>query len=418
MPYRPQPHWAVVDEERWWLIDWRNLFRRGVPEAPFEWDVTGQMRGFHVIFHLHIQASGQLAFWSDNNCVIRLDGRVIHPERGASELPRHVIDVRAGDLLEIAQWNRGGEWRWGARWDVPVSDLEPWDVLLPYRDVVLQRLELPEGPPLKMFTNGASPTRVIIGLYSLILNGYVPSEVLLFGEHQWSQEARDLFAAALPFARVVPTDEVCDRLEALGGQALVDLARSYWWVMKASILTLCPPEEYCHMDDDVIVLDRVDDALDAFRGHDLVFAPDTDWAGPYLEAWGVVLGAPPVIPTGAFNAGFFWVRNNHDPGQVTRYMLNGPHPDRVREWIWEQGLLAVLFANKAHFQLTTQRYLYPMWDGMPGGYLEYDYARNPCGFAAIHFNGWWLKPSDQVMLQVAPDILGRICPEPALSPNV
>jgi hypothetical protein len=223
-----------------------------------------------------------------------------------------------------------------------------------------------------------------------------------------------LFAKALPFARVVPTDEVLDRVEALGGQARVDLAQSYWWVMKAVILTHCPPQEFCHMDDDIIVLDRMDDVLDAFRGHDLVFAPDADWAGSYRDAWGAVIGGPPAIRTGTFNAGLFWMRSSYEPQQVAKYMLNGPHPRDVREWIWEQGLIAVLFASNSTLELSTQRYFWPLWDGMPGGYLEYDYAQNPCGFTIIHFAGWWIKPSNQVMLQVAPEILGRICPEPAL----
>jgi hypothetical protein len=420
MPYRPQVHWEEIDEERWWLLDWHDQFCRSLPQGPFEpkWRVAGQMRGFHIVFHLRIQANGELAIRTDDDCIIRRDGQVIYSESDSHELHRHVIDVRAGDLLEIAQWNRDGEWRWGARWNVPAPGLELSDIVGRYRDTILQRLDRPEGPPLKMFVNGASATRAAIALYSFILNGYVPSEVVLFGEHQWNREARAFFAEAFPFARVVPTDEVYARIKALGGQELVDLARSYWWVMKACIMLLCPPEESCYMDDDIIVLDRMDDALEAFRGHDLVFSPDADWSGTYLDAWGSVIGAPPVIRSGSLCAGFCWLRNTHDPGQVARYMLAGPHPKDVANWVWEPGLIAVLFAGDPVFQLPTQRYFYPLWDGMPGGYLEYDYAQNPCGFATIHFGGWWLKPSDQVMLQLAPDILGRMCPEPASLSNV
>ena len=59
----------------------------------------------------------------------------------------------------------------------------------------------PDGPALKLYGNGAAPARTIVALYSLILRGYRPSEVLLFGEHQWGGEARELFAAAFERSR-------------------------------------------------------------------------------------------------------------------------------------------------------------------------------------------------------------------------
>jgi hypothetical protein len=82
--------------------------------------------------------------------------------------------------------------------------------------------------------------------------------------------------------------------------------------------------------------------------------------------------------------------------------------------VWEQGLIAVLFADVPTRQLPTARYFYPVWDGMPGGFLEYDYARNPCGFASVHFGGVRPKPGDRAALALATDVLGRICP-PAVS---
>ena len=67
----------------------------------------------------------------------------------------------------------------------------------------------------------------------------------------------------------------------------------------------------------------------------------------------------------------------------------------------------MLFAHNPTRPLPTQRYFYPVFDGMPGGFLDYDYARNPCGFASVHFGGVSPKPADQAMLALAPDVLYR-----------
>ena len=71
-------------------------------------------------------------------------------------------------------------------------------------------------------------------------------------------------------------------------------------------------------------------------------------------------------------------------------------------------MIALLFAKSRVIELPTQRYFYPLFDGMPGGFLEYDYRENPCGFASIHFGGMNdHKPDDRAMLYLAPAILGR-----------
>jgi hypothetical protein len=414
MPFRPQPRWTIVDDELCWTIDWRDQFRGGVP-GKAGWEYCGEMRGFHLVFELRVHGNGTLAIWADDGCVIRRDGQVLHEDPLAHGLTRHTIDVEAGDLLEVAQWQEQGDWLWGACRSQPEASAEPLDILLPYRDAVLRRLSRPEGPPLKVFTGGEAPARAVVAVYSLILNGYVPTEVILFGEHQWSEATRSLFTAALPFARVVPTPAVHDRLFALGGWPIVELAQDHWSVMKACVSLLWPPTAFCAMDDDVLVLDRVDDARRAFRKHDLVFAADADFGSDYLEAWGLVLDRSEALPTGTFNAGLYWLRNHHDPRAIVAALV------RLREiqpethpQVWEQGLIAVLFADVPARQLPTARYFYPVWDGMPGGFLEYDYARNPCGFASVHFGGVHPKPGDRAALALATDVLGRICP-PAVS---
>ena len=58
--------------------------------------------------------------------------------------------------------------------------------------------------------------------------------------------------------------------------------------------------------------------------------------------------------------------------------------------------------------LPRQRYPYIHTDGLPGGMLGYDYAANPCRFAAVHFaGGTFGRPTDLVSLALAPAILRR-----------
>lgn len=404
MPYRPQPQWQMIDGELCWTIDWREFFKSWL--KPWDYRDGGEMRGFHIVFHLRLRAGGRLVFWDDDGCVIRRDGEVVHRDPSAHMLTRSEITVREGDLIEVAQWQLVGGWLWGARLAQPGEAQARWpmDVVLEHLDAVRARLAHPGGPPLKIFCDGRNPARTVVAVYSMILNGYAPSGVWLFGEHQWDTNARHAFARALPFATVVPTADVIRRLDGLGGPRLTDLARRYWFVMKTFVSLLCPPEEFCLMDDDVVILDDVADALAAFQRNDLVFAPDTDHGRTYLATWGWMHGDRGPLRTGTFNAGLYWLRASHDPRKIAVQAL------RVRPgaaFVWEQGFIANLYAHGSAQALPTQRYFYPLFDGMPGGPLGYDYGGNPCGFASVHFGGLAEKPSDVAMRDLAPDILGR-----------
>ena len=409
MPFRPHPRWTIVDDELCSMINWRDFFRNGMPEWP---GPSGKMRGFHVVFRIRIKRNGTFVFWDDDGSWIRHNGMIVHCDPFAHVLERSELQVRAGDELEVAQWQQGGSWLWGAYLEPETPPLSPTSVLLPYLAAVRQRLRQPDGPPLKLYTNGASPARVVVALYSLVLNGYSPSEVILYGEEQWSDAARRIFADTLPFARVVRSHDVRGRLRSVGGPRLVALAERHWFVMKTCVALLCPPNNFCLMDDDVFILDRVDDALKAFRRHDLVFQPDLDHSQEYLNTWSWIHDGqrvPTSLTNGTFNAGLYWMRNRFNPGSVAMSMLWRP-PDESeiewRPWRWEQGLIAVLFAHSRTFQLPSQRYFYPLFEGMPGGFLEYDYAQNPSRFASIHFGGAAVKPVDLAILRLVPFILG------------
>jgi hypothetical protein len=405
MPARPEPSWEMIDGEFCWTIDWRRLFKGGL--RPYEPHLGGEMRGYHVVFNLRINGTGRLLFWDDDGSIIRRNGEIVHCDRSAHALKSSAIDVTAGDSLEVAQWQLDNDWLWGARL-IPLDDGHEAGLgsLLAYLDLVRQRLRQPNGPPLKLYTDGQTPMRTVVSIYSMILNGYVPSELLLFGDYQWSVQRRELFALLLPFARVVPGAHVFDRIRYLGGAQLEEMARQFWWVMKTLIALLYPPGEFCLMDDDVFVLDDLDDALRAFERHDLVFAPDMDHSSVYLAHWGEVKELSAPWRTGKFNAGLYWMRSSRDPRALAIQALR-LRPEDLSSFIWEQGLIASVYALKNVFQLPSQRYFFALFDGLPGGKLGYDYALNPCEFAMIHFGGLFNKPTDAETLLLAADVLGR-----------
>lgn len=406
MPSPPEPRWRLIEGEPCWAFDWRELFRTGL--GLWDAEQSGEMRGFHVVFRIRVRRGGTLLFWDDDGCVIRRAGVVVHRDPTAHGPARHEIEVAPGDVLEVAQWQHTGWWLWGARaagGDGAVAS--PHAALSPYLDAVRRRLRDPEGPPLKMYTNGAHPARAIVCIYSLILNGYAPSKVLLYGDYQWSPRARELFAALLPFAEVVPAESVRARLLSAGGQRLVQSAMNYWYVMKTFVALLLPPAEFCLMDDDLFVLEEMGDALDAFRERDLVYTPDTDHTDGYLRTWGFINGRKRgPLPTANFNAGLYLMRHDLDARAVAAQTLR-VRPNSVPPHYWEQGYIAALFAGKRTLSLPTQRYFFPLFDGLPGGTLGYDYALNPCGFASVHFGGLSEKPTDAVTLHLLPQLLGR-----------
>jgi hypothetical protein len=399
-PFRPQPQWRMVDGEPAWTIDWCTLFRGGMESL-----VGSEMRRFHVVFRIRAAETGRLVFWDDDGSIVRLGGRVVHEDRSAHELRRAEVEVQAGDVLEVAHWQSHGEWIWCARSPSgPAADAE--EVLAPHRDAVGERVRAGGGPPLKLYTDGRNPLRAVVAAYSVVLNGYAPSAVLLYGSHQWSPAAAQLFHAALPFAEVVETARVLSAARSLGGQTLAEMARRYWFVMKACVALLDGPWEFGLVDDDLFVLDPVDDALEAFRAHDLVFIPDCDHAREYHRAWGNVFRQHSPSPASRFNAGLYWCRRTDDPRRLAARMAQ-VRPDRCAPWVWEQGFIATAYAHSPLHELPTQRYFYPLFDGLPGGTLGYDYAGNPCGFASLHFGGLPDKPGDDAMRYLGPQLLGR-----------
>jgi len=405
-PWRPQPCWRVVEGEPCWLIDWCDFFKMGVS------GIGGEMRGFHVVFRARVLRSGRLVFWDDDGSIVRRGGVVIHEDRSAHVLRRSEIAVDAGDVLEIAHWQLDGEWLWGARDIRPDGpSAEPLALLLPHLASVRERLARPDGPPLKLFTHGGSPLRTVTAIYSMVLNGYAPEAVYLYGDRQWSAASRALFEAALPFARTVRTAEVLSRIASLGQPRLAQMAERHWWIMKTCVGLLEPPSGFCLMDDDVVVLEPVADALEQFRTSDLVYAPDWNHGAAYQASWARPFALRQPLGTGRFNAGLYWCRQVHEPRALARVLASVPAAGRTA-FVWEQGCIAAAYAGRATHELPGHRYFYPLFEGLPGGLLGYDYASNPCEFATIHFGGLAAKPGDEMTRYLAPQVLGRMDQRP------
>lgn len=402
MNNKPLVNLKLVEGKICWAIDWRDFFRTGVrTNAPFD---GGEMSGFHVVFRILITESGTLRFWDDDGCVIRRNGATVHDDRQAHALTQHCLEVYAGEILDVAHFQCTHDWLWCASMAPRDGrDPHPDDEFLRLLPDVRARLAHPTGPVLKMYTNAAHPFRVATSIYSLVLNGYSPSAVNLYGDEQWSQENRAHLKRLLPFARVVSQMEFLQHVRAFGGAELSHLVRSSWYVAKAFVALAAPPQESCVIDDDIFILDSLDDALSAFQECDLVFAPDQDLSNDYFKTWKDFLPCREPLRNGRFNAGLYWIKNIPSEKWITRAALRC----RLNPWLpflWEQGLLSMAYADRRTKELPRHRYNFPLFDGLPGGTAGYDYGTNPCGFSAIHFGGLAEKPSDALSLQ----LIGRL----------
>jgi hypothetical protein len=401
MPKLPDFHDREIAGTTFRAVDWRRHFASGVPVHQHHY--SGEMKQFHVVFTIRISRTGTFIFYDDDGCVIRRHGEIIHDDRSVHTLTRHELNVRAGDRLEIAQWQFHGDWLWAGFVQSRGHSLQDdVDLFRPYWKAVQKALRRPNGPPLKTYFAASHPVRAALAIHSLILNGYRPTEVLVFGDYQWDSRGRQAVQELLPFAKIIPTNQVLETARALDS-FLPSIAMSCWSAMKICVCLLYPPFEYCFLDDDVFVLDRMDEALLRFRDHDLVYAPDWNHGESYLRIWNS--NSRP-LATGDINTGIHLLRNRHDRVGQARRLVRNP-PDGHPVWLWEQGFVATEFAGDATFSLPSQRYFYPIFDGLPGGLLGYDWGLNPCEFATAHFGGLQYKPNDDDARALTDEILRR-----------
>jgi hypothetical protein len=374
-------------------MDWGELFRGG-PKF------LGTMPGFCVAFQVRANAGGRLCFISAGRCTIRrgteyaFDG-VPDPEGG--------IEVIAGEIVCIQVSHGPSGWTWGARIDATSNPGQ--DLLKIHLPRVRERLEKPTGPPLKLFTDARNPIRTVISVYSMILNGYSPSAMMLFGDYQWKPFARSLLQQFFPFATVVSLAEIRDQVARVGSPDLVDAGMSHWYLMKSCVSLLCGPAEFCMMDDDLFILESLAGPQALSGTHDLVFVPEVDNEKLYGSIWGDEFPQTPLTRTARINTALYWLRMRKDRRRTADAMVRGLGK-LDQKWAWEQGFYAHLFAADAVHELPGEAFWYPYFRGLPGGMMGYDYANNPCGFSMVHFGGDVPKPVDSEALQLMPQILG------------
>lgn len=383
------------------VIDWRRFFAEGV--ATPEWHHPGEMKEFHVVFRFRVERTGILVFHDDDGCIVRCNGTVVHEDREVHPMRRHELAVRVGDHVDVAQWQFHGDWMWAGRVESRAASIEEdVELFAPFRDDVASALQRSNGPVLKTYFSASHPVRAALAVHSLILNGYRPAAVHVHGDYQWDLRRRRVVERLLPFAEIIPSAEVLSSVRKLN-PAVVPIAQSTWAAMKICVGLFHPPFEYCFLDDDVFVVDSMNDALALFHSHDLVYQADWDHGDSYRRIWTTDSGA---LRTGNINTGLCFVRNHHDRHeQAARLAARPPNGEPV--WLWEQGFMATEFASAATASLPTQRYFYPIFDGLPGGLAGYDWTTNPCCFATAHFGGLQEKPTDNEARALAGGILGR-----------
>ncbi len=340
-----------------WVLDWSGFLHSSLIQVD---RLQRDLRGFHAVWRLRMRYSGTLVV-PDGGSWIRCDGRVLHCQRRLDMPGECEVRVRAGEVLEVAQVHGEGRWRWwaGLQDEGPDNATEDPAVIMlqPYLARASAQLNGALGPPLKVFSDGRAPLRLIVAIYSMILNGgCAPVEVYLFGEHQWDDRTRALVARLLPFARVVATTTVLERLHHLGGPQLVKLANSFPEALTSAILKLYPPHEFCAMDDQVLILGSVVEAINAHMKHDYVL---------------------PHITTRRTASVFSWQKIPTEKHLLAEKLLAIPVA------LWEHGLAEASLISPSIAWLDQRRYIHALHDGLPGGLSGYDYANNPCGFVAI-----------------------------------
>lgn len=363
------------------------------------------MPHFGVVFRIRVNAGGCFSFTSPGRCIVKRAGSLVF--EGTPD-PESAIDTHPGDILDIAVAHDCDHWTWGARIPQSTTGSELLTMHLPR---VLERLRKPTGPPLKVFTDARYPLRTILAVYSMILNGYSPAKVYLYGGYQWKAFGRILLARFLPFASLVRQPMICEQIARVAPSEIADLAKQHGLLMKACVALFCDPPEFCLMDDDLFILKSVAGAQALAKEHDLVFVPDNDNAALYASIWGGVFDHRPLEATARLNSALVWLRMRKDRKRVGELMARGLEKlsewEKVYEaWAWEQGFYAHLFAGDRVAQLPSEHYWFPYLGGLPGGMMGYDYANNPCGFTMIHFGGDVEKPTDMDALALTPQILG------------
>lgn len=401
----PRPILGAVGTDICWKVDWNHFFNAQLQHSTKSNRKGGEMRHFYLVFTIKIKATGHLKIWTSGTCFIRRVDRMSQIESLKCRPNYSYFFAQKDEKLEIVQCQMEGDWFWAIAIQENISDNEN-KILSHLAKRARERLNTPNGPVLKLFTDGQNPIRVLISLFSLIINGYAPKAIYLFGEHQWPNRMWAVCRRFCPFVKIIRSSRVLSYVSHLGSSTLLERARQNWFVMKTCANILYPPNAYCAMDDDVIVLDDLSEALVLFEDNKLVYTQDKDLSKEYLNTWRSAFRTQFTLSTGRFNAGLYWAQNPRDKRRIVK-LASSVMPTIDEPHYWEQGIIAMIYRNRTTVDLDSCRYLFARIDGLPGGLLGYDYRNNPCGFKSIHFSGLLSKPSDVDALYIATRLLYR-----------
>lgn len=382
-----QPVWNADAEIPSYTTDINRLVDHASPRP--SGGISSPWLNHHVIMRIRLRRTGDLVLRTSSACVIRHAGRVVAEQRRSHALAADpiVLNLVDGDVLDIALWC--GKDGWSLAVDAaPISpDIPSLDVYLP---AVLRRLESPDGPPLVLTTDGLMPNRLALAVYSLILNGFAPSAVEIYGEHRWPELQRQRINELLPFARIVPTTQFRQRVRDSAGPTL-DRPLDEDVVFDTAVLLLGGGPEACCITDDLVVLEPLTGALKQFRGADLVGCTTTTPAD--LQPWIDLLDFDE--PSAAAHLAFdlFFRRATADPADLLLDLVSltpyeaqeaANDPARMDISTWQRSAIAFCFSDAAIASLPTGTLPDPA-DTPPGGPFGYDLTTNPDRRIALRF---------------------------------
>jgi SAM-dependent methyltransferase len=290
-------------------------------------------------------------------------------------------------------------------------------LLSPLAAEAARRIAIPNGPPVAVYCDGNSPVRAAIAIYSLILNGYGPEKVALFGEHRWSEETKAFLQASLSFAEFPATESLRSAVRRAGGETLEGMIGGNDFGLRAAMALFVSNEEMCILEDDVVVLDGLDEGVNRLRTHDLVFAPAIDKGRQFRKRWPTARKLPRPLATADFGGGLYWLRPVTHPGLIAQQILrlsmpSGGNPDRD----WLNGLIALAYARHDIWKLPEQLHINTAsaLEATPKQLvqlrqtiLSYDFQRNPSRLGSVCLAPPLQPLSDGEALAVAPFLFVR-----------
>jgi hypothetical protein len=300
-------------------------------------------------------------------------------------------------------------------------------LLTPLAAAAAGRMVIPNGPTVAVYSDGTSPVRTAIAIYSLVLNGYAPHSVKVFGEHRWSEGTKAFFQASLPFAEIPATEELRSAIRRAGDKALERMIAENDFGLRAAMALFVSNDEMCILEDDVVIIDGLDEGVNRLRTHDLVYAPANDKGRQFRMRWPTVRKLPTALIAADFGGGLYWLRPTSHPALIAEYILqlavpSGGEPDSD----WLNGLIALSYARYDVWKLpehlhtnaaTVSGDTHEQQAQLREKLLSYDYQHNPMRLCSICLDSPLRPLSDREALALVPSLFARSATRLAESPT-